>query len=264
MTETAQLADFVLPGVTFYEKGEFHAEPLKPVPWLQTTKPLIQPVGDAMPEWRFMAALSEHLGFTGLSGYSSENEILERVFRDSGKPSLDPKAMQAGMQNSPVSFEKLLEKGFNTTSGKIELYSSWFKDHGYLPLPEAEDACACDTQYPHRLVTGGRVNPFNHSQHRNIPELLKHCPEPEAEISSVMARQLDVSTGDRVSIETKTGKIDLRANVIEGMNPLTIAIPHGWPGKENVNWLVSNDLRDTISGTPAYKAIPCRIRKIDS
>jgi anaerobic selenocysteine-containing dehydrogenase len=109
-----------------------------------------------------------------------------------------------------------------------------------------------------------RVDPFDHSQHRNIPELMKHYPEPEAEISSEMAQKLDVSNGDRVSIETKTGKMELKAKIIDGMNPVTVSIPHGWPGKENANLLVGDDLRDTISGTPAYKAIPCRVRKSDA
>ena len=183
---------------------------------------------------------------------------------DSARPDLDPQAMRKGLQPGQVSFGKLLKKGFNTPSGKIELYASWLADQGYPPLPTAEDVCSCDAQFPYRLVTGARADSFNHSQHRNIPELLKRCPIPEAEISSEMADQLDVSDGDIVSIETNIGKIKLKAKIIDGMNPETVSIPHGWPGKENANILVGDDLRDTISGTPAYKAIPCQVRKVDS
>lgn len=53
----------------------------------------------------------------------------------------------------------------------------------------------------------------------------------------------------------------IRSKIIEGMNPKTISIPHGWPGPYNVNCLVGDESFDTIVGTPAYKAIPCKASK---
>jgi anaerobic selenocysteine-containing dehydrogenase len=247
--------------VFIYEKGEFHAEPLKPVPWLQTTESLISPMGAAKPEWRFFAELADQMGFSELARFSDEDELLRQVFSDSGRPDLDPADMRHGMRLTPTAFGKLRGNGFNTPSGKIELYSRQLAEQGYAPLPVAEDVCRCDARYPYRLVTGSRVDAFNHSQHRNIPELLNRCPHPEAEIGPEIADTACVGNGDFLTIETEWGKLDMRARVVEGMNPVTVSIPHGWPGGENANYLVGDVRRDAISGTPAYKAIPCRVKK---
>jgi len=261
MTETAQLADIVLPGVTFYEKGEFHNEPLKPVPWMQTTEPLVKPIAEAKPEWRFIAELASYMGWKSLSEFSNEDEILNRVFRDSNRIDLDPVSMRHGIRQEPPILGRLLKNGFNTPSGKIEIYSSWFKQMGYPPLPAYNDVCISNDHYPYRLVTGSRVGPFNHSQHRNIPELLKRCPYPMAEISPKIATDAGLAEGDLAIVETEWGRLQIQSNIVEGMNHVTISIPHGWNGKINANYLTGDVDRDSICGTPAYKAIPCRILK---
>ena len=263
MTETARLADVVLPGVTFYEKGEFHNEPNKPVPWMQTTEPLVNPIAEARPEWRFMAQLAARMGWKSLSEFSDEDEILNRIFRDSGRNDLDPAAMRHGIpQESPPS-GRLLNEGFNTPSGKIELYSSRFEQMGYPPLPVSRDVCTGNDSYPYRLVTGSRMGPFNHSQHRNIPELLKRCPFPVAEISPKIAVAAGLTGGESARIETEWGSLKIQLKIVEGMNPVTISIPHGWDGIRNANYLTGDVDRDPVCGTPAYKAIPCRIQKAE-
>jgi len=259
MTETALMADIVLPGVTFYEKGEFHDEPLKPVTWLQTTQPLVEPLGEAKPEWRFMALLAERMGCRELCEYTDEDDILRRIFKDTGRSDLDPAAMRRGVCFEKAQFGALLADGFQTPSGKIELHSTWLAQKGYPPLPALEDTCRCSDQYPYRLVTGSRVRALNHSQHRNIPGLLKRCSFPEAEISPPIARDIGVSDGESIVIKTEWGRLSIRAKIVAKMNPETIAIPHGWPGKENANWVVGDTLRDSVTGAPAYKSIPCAV-----
>jgi anaerobic selenocysteine-containing dehydrogenase len=171
LTETAELAHIVLPGVTFFEKGEFETGPLKPGQWIKTTEPLVAPRGESKPEWVFFARLAEAMGFDALRGYGSEDDILQRVFSDSGRLDLDPAELRRGRSLQPISHGGLLENGFHTPSGKIELFSELLQKEGYSPLPEAEDACPTTTEYPFRLTTGARINAFDHSQHRNIPEL---------------------------------------------------------------------------------------------
>lgn len=261
MTETARLADVVLPGATFYEKGEFHDEPLKPVPWMQTTEALVEPLGEARAEWRFMAQLAACMGWKGLSQFSNEDEILRRIFRDSGRGELDPVGMRHGIRQDPAAWGGFLKNGFNTPSGKIELYSKRFEQLGYPPLPACRDVNGGSDRYPYRLVTGPRVQPFDHSQHRNIPELLKRCPVPFAEISPKIAAATGLCDGDWARVETEWGCLKIRSKTVPGMNPATISIPHGWSGKSNVNYLTGDTARDPVCGTPAYKAIACRILK---
>jgi anaerobic selenocysteine-containing dehydrogenase len=263
MTETAAIADYVLPGATFYEKGEFHTEPLKPEQWIQATEPLVEPQGESKPEWRFIKSLAEHMGIQELSEFENEDTILNKVFHDSGHPELDPTALRQGLNLGPMTFGKLLDSGFSTPSGKIEIYSDWFEQSGYAPLPVAEDACFCTDAYPYRLITGARSDAFYHSQYRNIPELRKLCPHPEAEIPTEIASLLNVENGDLIVVKTEWGKMNIRLKIVDGMNPNTISIPHGWPGRDNANYLVGDKLRDNIAGTPAYKAVPCNVIKAE-
>ena len=127
---------------------------------------------------------------------------------DSGRSELDPIAMRWGMRLVQPDFGTLLENGFNTPSGKIELYSTWLAQKGYPPLPVCEDSCQCCDRFPYRLVTGARSNAFNHSQHRNIPDLLKLCPVPEAEISPKIAADMGVFDDEFIVIENCSSNFD--------------------------------------------------------
>ncbi|MBW1698133.1 MAG: molybdopterin-dependent oxidoreductase [Deltaproteobacteria bacterium] len=109
--------------------------------------------------------------------------------------------------------------------------TTFFEKWGYPDFPQAEDTCACNSEFPYRLVTGYRIDAFNHSQHRNISELLRYCPVPEAEIPPEIAVTLDVTTGDLVLIETRIGTVKMKAKIVEGMNPLTVCILHGLVGR---------------------------------
>ena len=184
-------------------------------------------------------------------------------FHDSGKPELDPVALRTGLNLGPMTSGAVLDGGFSTPSGKIEIYSEWFEQNGYAPLPVAEDTCSCTDAYPYRLITGARHDAFDHSQHRNIPELRKLCPHPEAEIPAEIASRLKLESGDFIKVKTEWGRMSIRSNIVHGMNPNTVSIPHGWPGSDNVNYLVGDTLRDIIAGTPAYKAVPCNVLKTE-
>jgi anaerobic selenocysteine-containing dehydrogenase len=208
-----------------------------------------------------MAGLAARMGFPELSEFVDEDEILRRIFMDSGRSDLNPSELRRGRCLEKPKFGELLRNGFNTPSGKIELHSTWLAQKGYPPLPKGEDSCQSSDRYPYRLVTGSRSNAFNHSQHRNIPVLLKLCPFPEAEISPKIAADIGVSDGEFIVIETEWGQLSIRVKIIHGMNPATVSIPHGWPGKKNANYLCGDASRDFISGTPAYKSIPCSVRR---
>jgi anaerobic selenocysteine-containing dehydrogenase len=261
LTETARLADIVLPGVTFFEKGELETGPFKLGQWIKATEPVLPPRGEALPEWKFFARLAQAMGCDELSGYDTEDDVLRRVFSDSGLPELDPAGLRRGRLLKPVTHGELLRNGFQTASGEIELYSEWLEAAGYAPLPRAEDVCETTPEYPFRLTTGERIDAFNHSQHRNVPELRRLCPHPRAEISGDLARRLGVAEGDGLQVNTARGSLRILATVVEGMNPSTISIPHGWEGGSNVNRLLGDDRCDPIAGTPAFKAVPCQIRR---
>ncbi|MDF1555224.1 MAG: molybdopterin-dependent oxidoreductase [Deferrisomatales bacterium] len=261
MTETARLADYVLPGVTFFEKGEFETGPFKMGEWVKLSRPVVAPLGEARAEWRVFAELAARLGHPELSAFADEAAVMRRVFVDSGRPELEPEELAAGRLLGPVRQGDLLRKGFNTPSGKIRLGAHRFPDLGVTAYPEPVDACPVSEGYPLRLITGARVSAYTHSQHRNIPRLRRRCPEPVAELAPELAATLELAEGDTIQVETALGAVALPVSIAAGMNPNTVSILHGWGGKYNSNRLISLDRYDPLSATPAYKAVPCRIVK---
>jgi len=114
--------------------------------------------------------------------------------------------------------------------------------------------------YPFILTSGTRELAFTHSRHRNVDRLRKLVPYPEVEINTGGAKDLGIADGDRVVVESPRGSIKLKAKVSDDIHPKVISIPHGWD-ETNVNFLTDDEVRDPISGYPAFKSVPCRVLK---
>ena len=79
--------------------------------------------------------------------------------------------------------------GFNTPTGKVELYSTVFEKCGLDALPYFEEPPESPVstpeiakEYPLILTTGARTWGFFHSEHRQIPSLRQMNPDPITEI----------------------------------------------------------------------------------
>lgn len=110
-------------------------------------------------------------------------------------------------------------------------------------------------------VTGVRVNVFTHSRLRKVHLLRKHMPEPELEINARTAKALGIRNGDRVRVESAQGSLELKARLTADIHPKVVAMQHGW-SESNANLLTDDELRDPLSGYPAYRAVPCQVRKV--
>jgi anaerobic selenocysteine-containing dehydrogenase len=133
-------------------------------------------------------------------------------------------------------------------------------DHGYDPLPTFIPPPE-DPAYPFNLITGSRTIVYSHSQYRNLARLRKLVPEPSVEINPEPAKRLGITDGGLVVLESSKGSITLKARVTPDIHPRVLSIQHGWE-EANVNLLTANEPHDPISGYPAFKTIPCRVRKI--
>jgi anaerobic selenocysteine-containing dehydrogenase len=252
--ETTQLADVVLPACTFLEKGEISIQSLRTDYAIRTRMPVVEPLGEALPEWKWLSSLGRRLGFGDYFPFERDQDVVDAILQAAG--------WNAGDPATPTIHGRALDEGFTTPSGKIELYSQFLAEKGYDPLPvPPEDYCR-DRTYPYYLVTGARVPQFYHSQHRNMPSLRKAHPYPVAEMSRTMAEEIGVSAEDEVRIVTAVGTAIFRAKVTHGIHPLTVSIPHGWPGQQNANWLVDDLAVDPLAATPPYRDMRCRVEKV--
>lgn len=131
--------------------------------------------------------------------------------------------------------------GFNTPTGRIELYSTLFSQWGQKPVPHYAEPPFSPNQvpakfnkeeylekYPLIMTTGARQWPSFHSEHRQIPHLRAIHPNPEFEISPGAAEKYGISHGDWCWIENHLGRVQLKANVSPVLNDETVALDHAW------------------------------------
>jgi anaerobic selenocysteine-containing dehydrogenase len=167
------------------------------------------------------------------------------------------------------------KKGFNTPSGKVEIYSQQLSEWGYDPLPHYRDLYEPSLPEEYPLILTSAKDPFYfHSAYRNIASLRKLSPEPMTLIHPDTAIQAGIDDGDWISIETKQGMIRQKARLNSEIDPRVIVPSFGWwfPERSDLElsgWKESN-LNVLTNSDPPYepgigstflRAVPCRISK---
>ena len=127
------------------------------------------------------------------------------------------------------------------------------------------------------LTTGGGFMPFHHSEHFNNPIIRYIKPDPYFTIHPDLAVTLGIEMGDWCWIETRRGRIKMRANVEPGIDPRAVYTQRGWwfperspEGPEpfgclesNTNVLTSVDDEhcDPLTGCWANRGLMCKVYK---
>ncbi|MDR1183483.1 MAG: molybdopterin-dependent oxidoreductase [Coriobacteriales bacterium] len=171
--------------------------------------------------------------------------------------------------------------GFETPSGRIELYSSLFEQYGIDPLPNYEEpglspvsAPELYEEYPIIMMSGARSPVSFHSENRQLAYLRQFIDDPLVDLHPDTARELGVKDGDWVWIENPKGRCRQRVQTTRGIRPKMALARHGWwyPEKDgsepvlygmnavNVNNLLSNSPSPTGFGSD-IKCSLCKIYK---
>lgn len=177
------------------------------------------------------------------------------------------------------------EPGFNTVTGKFELYSVLYDAWGEDPMPYYEEPTYSQVskpeladEYPLMATSGARVSAFFHSEQRQIAKLRALNPDPIVEINPTTAAKYGIADGDWVQVYNMFGKGNWRARVTPTIDERTIHCQHGWwfpeeegsaPNlygvfKSNFNLLIPHfNVGNLGFGCPA-KGIMANIRKVAS
>ncbi len=271
MSETAKLADIVLPACSFVEQtgvGDFPPVAMHGLPYIMLRKKVIEPLGECWPDWKIWSELGRKMGYGEHFPWETDEEMTEMLLAPSGITLKQLRDKPGGFFYTEKNYDRYKKKGFKTPSGKIELFSETFKEAGFDPLPvhtEPTQSPVTNTElakeYPLILITGARDINYIHGQLRHIPELRQIAPEALMEIHPQTAAKHGVRDEETVFVETKKGKIKIKAKLTEDIARQVVSIPHGW-ADANVNMLTDIELRDPISGYPEDKGLLCKITKI--
>jgi len=273
MTETAELAHYVLPGCTHLEKNglAYSYNVCHGMPYLMARKKAIEPLHESWSEFRFWKELAKKMGLGEVFPWETDEEVVELELKSSGlsyKELKEEKVAGAYYMEKKYGMEGYETKGFSTPSRKIEIYSEAFRKEGFDPLPtyrEPDQSPLSDPRmferFPIILTTGARDLYYTHTQYRNITGLKEKSPEPHAEIGLHTANRFGIRDGDPIIVESNRGQIKVKALVTEDMAEGVVSIPHGWPGEANVNLLTDVHCREPIMGYPQMKSQLCSIRR---
>jgi len=269
MTETAKMADIVLPSCTFLEKmglGMVYGINAG-IPYVLLRKKLIDPPGEAWADWKIWTELAKRMGLGDYFPWNNDEEVISHLLEPSCVTLDQLKEQPCGLFYADKLYDAADSFGFRTPSKKIEIYSETLAEAGFDPLPNHREPSSSEVrtpelakEYPLILITGARQKEFTHSQLRNMSQMRIQVPEPLAEIHPTTAKKYAIKDGDMITVETKKGSINILAKVTDDIALKVVSIPHGW-SQANVNILTDLDSRDPISGYPELKGLLCRIKK---
>jgi len=282
LTADAAYADIVLPATTMFENSSYMVYG----PIFRLREKVIEPVGEARNDYLIMAGLADHMGYGQLFP-QSEEAMIRFALEGSGYTPEDIRAAGGWVRmKTPMLEYKKWQKGglrrdgkpgFDTPSGRFEIYSTIFEEYGYEPLPKYIEpregplgSPSLVGEFPLVFNSGARPQTDFRSQHHGIKELVRENPEPLVEMNLKDAAERNIQNGDLVEVRTQRGSVPFRAlvsdNIVKGavecmMGGGTPVGPKAWR-EWNVNELTDIGNYDSISGFPVYKALLCEVVKL--
>jgi predicted molibdopterin-dependent oxidoreductase YjgC len=249
LTDTAELAHVVLPGVSFVEKDGTFTNTERRV---QRVRRAIAPLGNSRPDWEIICDLSSRLGYP--MNYSSPKEVMDEI------ASLTPS--YAG-----ISYERIEELGlqwpcptFNhpgTTylhKGQFTRGKGKFHVTPYAPPPELPNE-----EYPFLLTTGRVLYHYHTILTRKSKVLSEIYPEGVVEINPDDAKRLNIN-GDLLEVRSRRGSVKVKAKVSDYLPTGVVFMTFHF--KEAAVNLLTNDALDPVAKIPGYKVCAVKIQKL--
>jgi molybdopterin-containing oxidoreductase family molybdopterin binding subunit len=231
MTDTAALADIVLPACTIFEKQDLVAGM-----FLQLQRRAVMPEGESKSDWDIFAGLAARMGLGQYFAAAPQQYLREMIETDD--PLLQGITLDRLEREDAVLLNRPREPyvgftdfKFKTPSGRIELYKEELVEHGaelpyYHEPVEASPANPLYARFPLTLL-------FSHSRHRihstfaNLPKFKQVEPEPMVEIHPADAAQRDITADQRVRVYNERGTVCLKARLNADLKPGVVVISEG-------------------------------------
>jgi formate dehydrogenase alpha subunit len=248
LNETAEMADVVLPAVSFAEEeGTFTNTERR----VQLIRKAVNPPGEARSDWDILTQLANRFGADW--HYENPAEIFDEMaeltpqYQGMSHARLESGGLQWPCPTPDHPGTKILHVG------KFARGQGLFSVVDYLPPAEEPD-----DEYPLILSTG-RVLFHWHggTLTRRSPGLDELAPYPQVEIHPEDAARLGIKNHDSVNIHSRRGVIKARAHLSDRSSPGTIFLTFHY-AEAPVN-LLTSDAVDPIAKIPEYKISAVRL-----
>jgi anaerobic selenocysteine-containing dehydrogenase len=229
MTETAALADIVLPATMFLEHNDYytrggHTRVLY-------GPRLVQPPGEARSNFWVINQLLARLGVDDPVLTMSDREVVAETFRRSGYGELDEIEKSGFVDRARPDEEARFANGFAWPDGRYRFRPDWHgvaAARGYrwvcdpAELPEFADHWevneVVDAEHPFRLATSP-ARSFLNSSFTETPGSQKRVPKPLCFVHPDDANVAGIAEGDLVTLGNRRGEVVLTASIFDGIRP---------------------------------------------
>jgi anaerobic selenocysteine-containing dehydrogenase len=257
LTETAQMADIVLPATTFLEHNDLYLSGGHTQ--LQIARRAIEPHGKSRSNHAVICALAERLGADHPGFRMTEWEIIDATLRASGYMGADELAKRRWLDCAPDFETAHFLNGFGHADGKFHFAPDWAAagpDYERMPelpdhMPAIEEA---DAEHPFRLVTAPARN-FLNSSFTETPTSRKREGRPTALIHPDDCRDLGLAKDERVRIGNRRGSVVVRARPFDGLQRKVVVVEGVWPNAAFEEGRGINTLTGADPGPPNGGAV---------
>ena len=262
MTDTARLADYILPTTTSFEEEDLYYSSMYHH-YVNYGPKLVSAPGEAKSDLWIWTQLAQRLGFSEDFQFTRK-QLLEKSLQSLAKKgmTLDDLKERHTLE-LPVKSVPWTDYQFKTESGKYEFTSINKGDEGQLKLAVPEESKwnnpKLAKEFPYNLLT---IHPLrsNHSQNYH---LLPKAPELKVEVAANIAGDKNLQNGDLVRVWNNRGEVKGILSILSKAHPNTINIDEGiWKQfGGSVNNLTSSGESDNGLGSTLYDSL-VKIEKI--
>ncbi|MBM4435796.1 MAG: formate dehydrogenase subunit alpha [Actinobacteria bacterium] len=255
MTETAAIADVVLPASSWAEKDGTYTNTDRRV---QRVRPVLPLPGNARADWAIIADLARRMGRD--LGLSSPSEIFAEIARvtPSHRGLSHARLDREGGIRWPCRDEHdpgaqwLFGDRFPTADGKAIMHVVDWRESVEIP----------DATYPFIFNTGRVLYHWHTGALTRRSKLDAAYPEPLVEVSPEDAERLGIPKSGKVRLSSRRGSLECRAWITRRVAPGTVYM--SWHFAEAAANLLTINALDPVSRIPEYKICACQLEPLES
>jgi formate dehydrogenase alpha subunit len=253
LTETAELADVVLPAAAFAEKDGTFTNTERRV---QRVRKAIDPVGDAKPDWWIACELAKRLNGKGFD-FSTPSEIMEEI----GSVVPTYKGISySRLEKGSLQWPCPSEDHPGTPFLHAQKFSTDTEKGKFKPLVYKKPGEVTDEEYPLLLTTDRSLFHFHSTMTRRVYGLNVLGKEDLLNIHPKDAEQLGITNEQSVLVESRRGKVEVKVKVTDKCLFGTVSLGFHF-AETPTNMLTCCEL-DPVAKTPGTKVCAVRIENL--
>lgn len=257
MTETAAMADIVLPATMFLEHDDFYQAGGHT--YLQTTRPVIEPYAECRSNHWVLSELAKRMGVSHTCFETGSRELIDQSLQQSGYPK-EEDLYQQHWHDCADDFETTnFLNGFGTPDNKFHFKPDWKRvGQDTAGMPELPDHMPVmnesDEQHPFRLVAAPARH-FLNTSFTETPSSVRYEKRPTILIHPEDATALKVEDGKKVRVGNQLADLVLHVEIFNGVQRGVVVIESIWPNKAFEEGLGVNALISAEPGKPNGGAV---------